>query len=132
MSISMDNISTLLNTTASQASNSSNGLEKTLNSDLSGATDDELMDVCKEFEAYFLEQVYKEMKKTIPENEDQDASMSQMTDYFEDEMIQKLASQSVEQSGGSNSLAQQLYEQMKRNYNMEYNLEKTIKGAVII
>lgn len=49
----MDNISTLLNTTASQASNSSNGLEKTLNSDLSGATDDELMDVCKEFEAYF-------------------------------------------------------------------------------
>lgn len=34
-------------------------------------------------------------------------------------MIQKLASQSVEQSGGSNSLAQQLYEQMKRNYNME-------------
>ena len=110
MSISMDNISTLLNTTASQASNSSNGLEKTLNSDLSGATDDELMDVCKEFEAYFLEQVYKEMKKTIPENEDQDASMSQMTDYFEDEMIQKLASQSVEQSGGSNSLAQQLYE----------------------
>ena len=80
MSISMDNISTLLNTTASQASNSSNGLEKTLNSDLSGATDDELMDVCKEFEAYFLEQVYKEMKKTIPENEDQDASMSQMTD----------------------------------------------------
>ena len=65
MSISMDNISTLLNTTASQASNSSNGLEKTLNSDLSGATDDELMDVCKEFEAYFLEQVYKEMKKTI-------------------------------------------------------------------
>ena len=84
-----------------------------------GAADDELMDVCKEFEAYFLEQVYKEMKKTIPENEDQDASMSQMTDYFEDEMIQKLASQSVEQSGGSNSLAQQLYEQMKRNYNME-------------
>ena len=98
MSISMDNIPALLNTTSSQASDSSNGLEKTLNSDLSGATDDELMDVC---------------------NEDQDASMSQMTDYFEDEMIQKLASQSVEQSGGSNSLAQQLYEQMKRNYNME-------------
>mgnify|MGYP003226829109 CR=1 FL=1 len=91
MSISMDNISTLLNTTASQASNSSNGLEKTLNSDLSGATDDELMDVCKEFEAYFLEQVYKEMKKTIPENEDQDASMSQMTDYFEDEMIRQMS-----------------------------------------
>ena len=59
------------------------------------------------------------LNTTIPENEDQDASMSQMTDYFEDEMIQKLASQSVEQSGGSNSLAQQLYEQMKRNYNME-------------
>ena len=28
------------------------------------ATDDELMDVCKQFESYLLEQVYKNMEKT--------------------------------------------------------------------
>ena len=29
--------------------------------DMSQATDEELMDACKEFEAYFMEQVMKEM-----------------------------------------------------------------------
>ena len=33
--------------------------------DMSQATDEELMDACKEFEAYFMEQVMKEMIKTI-------------------------------------------------------------------
>ena len=112
----------MLKTDSSQTASK---LQQTSKKDYSKATDDELMSACKEFEAYFLEQVYKEMKKTIPENEDQDASMSQMTDYFEDEMIQKLASQSVEQSGGSNSLAQQLYEQMKRNYNIQDTDDKS-------
>ena len=32
--------------------------------DMSQATDEELMDACKEFEAYFMEQVMKEMIKT--------------------------------------------------------------------
>lgn len=119
MSLSVDNIATMLNSAATQASNSSAaGLENTLKGDLSQATDDELMSVCKEFEAYFMEQVFKEMKKTIPENENRDVANSQLMDYYMDEMIQKVASQSVEQNSGSNSLAQQLYEQMKRNYSI--------------
>ena len=32
-------------------------------------TDAELMDACKQFEAYFIEQMYKGMMKTIPTNE---------------------------------------------------------------
>ena len=81
------------------------------------ATDDELMDACKQFESYFLEQMFKEMMKTIPESEDTSSSNSQLMDYYKDEMVQQIASDSTEQN--SLGLAQMLYEQMKRNYNLE-------------
>ena len=116
MAISLDNISSVINNTTTQASSSTNALEGTLDKDMSNASDEELMDVCKEFEAYFMEQVFKEMEKTVPESESQDSSMSQLTDYFKESMIQQVSEQSVEQGG--NGLAQQLYEQMKRNYDL--------------
>lgn len=115
MGFSIDDVSSVWNNTASQAADSSaDALEGKLDKDMQNATDEELMSVCKEFEAYFMEQVYKEMQKTIPKEEDDSSSMSQLTDYFKDEAIKKVSAQSVEQ--GSNGLAQQLYEQMKRNY----------------
>ena len=85
--------------------------------DMSQATDEELMDACKQFEAYFLEQVFKEMMKTIPESDETSSSNSQLMDYYKDEMVQQIASDSTEQN--SLGLAQMLYEQMKRNYNLE-------------
>lgn len=57
------------------------------------------------------------MMKTIPENEDTSSSNSQLMDYYKDEMVQQIASDSTEQN--SLGLAQMLYEQMKRNYNLE-------------
>ena len=42
--------------------------------------------------------------------------MSQMKDYFKDEMIQMLAEDVCEQQ--NLGLAQQMYEQMKRNYSI--------------
>ena len=45
------------NQTASKLQNQLNG------SDYTKATDDELMDACKQFEAYFLEQMFKEMMR---------------------------------------------------------------------
>ena len=83
---------------------------------MSKASDAELMEVCKEFEAYFVEQVMKEVEKTIPKSEEEDASMSQLTDYFKEEMIQTLAGDICEQQ--NLGLAQQMYEQMKRNYSI--------------
>ena len=118
MSISLDNISSVVNnTTTTAADSTSSALKNKLGTDLSTATDDELMDVCKEFESYFVEQIYKEMEKTIPKSDDSDSSMSQLTDYFKDSMFQKLAAETTEQSGGT--LAKTLYEQMKRNYNLD-------------
>lgn len=92
----------------------SSNLSKT---DYSNASDEELMQVCKEFEAYFVEQVYKEMWKTVPESESSSASTSTMVDYFKDEMIKDLSEETTDQN--SIGLAQTLYEQMKRNYNLD-------------
>lgn len=103
-------------TTTSASDVSTNQLSDTLSGDLSNASEEELMDVCKDFEAYFVEQVMKEMKKMIPEHEDEDASMGQLRDYFEDEMIQQYADKAVESMDFG--IAQTLYEQMKRNYGL--------------
>lgn len=103
---------------ASASSQSAAKLENKLDTDYSTATDDELMEACKEFEAYFLEQMFKEMMKTIPKNDDEESgSASTMMDYCQEQMIQSLASDSTENN--SLGLAQMLYEQMKRNYGLD-------------
>ena len=91
------------NQTASKLQNQLNG------SDYTKATDDELMDACKEFEAYFMEQVMKEMIKTT-KLDGEDESSNTMVDYFKDTAIADLAKESTEQN--SLGLAQMLYEQM--------------------
>ena len=84
--------------------------------DYSKATDEELMEVCKRFESYFLEQVMKEMWKTVDTETSDSASMNTLTSYFKDELISKTAEEATETN--SNGLAQMLFEQMKRNYNL--------------
>lgn len=91
-------------------------IKNTVSGDYSKASDDELMDACKQFESYFLEQVFKEMQKTIPKNSESDTSTSNLVDYFKDSTIQELASESTDRN--SLGLAQMLYEQMKRNYDL--------------
>ena len=76
----------------SDTSSSTSELEKTLGSgELSNASDDELMQVCKDFESYFIEQMFKSMEKMIPKDEDEDesSSMSSLTDYYKEEMMSK-------------------------------------------
>lgn len=90
-------------------------LETAIKGDASSMQDKELMDACKQFEAYFLEQVFKEMQKTVHRNDD--ASQNSLMEYFEDQYVQKIAEESTETN--SLGLAQMLYEQMKRNYGME-------------
>lgn len=103
-----------------QASNaSSSALENSLSKVGAQTTEEELMEACKEFEAYFIEQMYKGMEKTIMKAEDDsaDSTASQYLDYFRDMQTQEYAKATTEQTGGI-GLAQQLYEQMKRNYGL--------------
>ncbi len=75
--------------------------------------DRKLMDACKQFEAYFFEQVFKEMKKSVNLTQSEDNATKQMLDYYEDNLTGEYAKMAADQQ--ENGLAQMLYEQMKRN-----------------
>ncbi len=91
-------------------------MKQAVSKDYSQATEDELLDVCKQFEAYFLEQIFKQMEKTVIKDEGSSASTSALVDYFKESAIAELAETSTETQGLG--IAQMLYEQMKRNYNL--------------
>lgn len=98
---------------------STDALEKKLNS-VSGteAEDKELLEACQEFEAYLWEQIMKGMEKTIKifdDDDDEEGYAGNMVNTFKDTMYQEIAKQVVAEGTGPNSLAQMLYEQMKRN-----------------
>lgn len=92
------------NASASALSNTLNRVDKT-------STDEELMDACKEFEAYFLEQIYKGMEKTIMKADEEE---NDYLSVFKDTQIQEYAKAATEQGDGI-GLAKQLFESMKRN-----------------
>lgn len=94
--------------------NQTKDMEQTLDSDVSGKSEEELMEVCKEFETYFVEQMFKAMKSMVPENED---SKNEYTDMFGDMLVQEYAENATKQQDFG--IAQTLYEQMKRNYGLE-------------
>ena len=113
----ISNISGYVDAVRSNAMNSdaAKKLQDRLNSvSTADAEDEKMKEVCKEFEAYFIEQIYKEMWNTVPKEEKQDAALGQLTDYFRDMYTQELAKQTAEQE--SLGIAQQLYEAMKRSY----------------
>lgn len=96
---------------------STTAFQNTLSNIKENATEDELMQACKEFEAYFIEQMYKGMEKTIMKAEEDSSAgaVSQYKEVFGDMQIQEFAKQAANQGNGI-GLANQLYEQMKRNY----------------
>lgn len=74
------------------------------------ATEEEMLEVCKEFEAYLVEKVFDQMKDALTDSEEEEGDY---LTYFGDMMYQEYAKQIAE--NGELGLAQQLYESMKRN-----------------
>ena len=93
-------------------------LQKKLENTAAKSTDDELWQACKGFEAYFMEQIYKEMQKSVDalKPDDQDKSTSTLVDYFKNQTLQEICADSVDTQ--SNGFAQMLYENLKRNYDI--------------
>lgn len=89
-------------------------LENSLSGEMTGKTEEELMKVCKEFETYFVEQMFKSLQKMVPKDENSD---NQYMDMFGDMLVQEYAKSATEQQDFG--LAQSLFEQMKRNYGLE-------------
>ena len=111
----LSSLSNYYSSMSNQLSPTANGISNLSEAEVQAKTDEELMEVCKEFEAYFLEQVFKEMEKTTTIfGEEDKGSSSQLVDYFKDSTIAEIAGESTDQN--SLGLAQMLYEQMKRNY----------------
>ena len=63
-----------------------------------------------------LEQMIKQMKETFTDDEEESSVASQYTDTFMDYAIEDVADMLLEEVGGN--MTQQLFEQMKRNYNI--------------
>lgn len=88
---------------------------ETLNSN--SASDEELMEACKGFESYLVEQVFKGMEKTIIKDEEKENDyMAQFGDKLYEEYAKSVTDK---QSLG---LAQMLYESMKRNQEIKVEL----------
>ena len=123
MSMDVSGITSMLNQTgATNATNSANSakadsLKNSVNGLSSNSTDEELMEVLKDFESYFMEQIIKQMKETFTDEDEESSMASQYTDTFMDYAIEEVADQLVDDIGGN--MTQQLFEQMKRNYNIE-------------
>ncbi len=108
LSIGTNSINSISSNYLSRASKTSE-IEATLKNS-ENATDEELMEACKSFESYLLEQVFKGMEKTIIKDEEEE------NDYlaqFGDKLYEEYAKDASE--NGSIGIAQLLYESMKRN-----------------
>lgn len=84
--------------------------------DLSKASDDELMDACKQFEEYFVEQIFKTALKSttyLSGEESTSTYMNTMKDYQRDQYAKEIATSASET--GQIGLAKELYEQMKKS-----------------
>jgi flagellar protein FlgJ len=87
-----------------------------------GSADDEkMMNACKEFEAYLLEMVMKEVTKSTNlfglDSDSSTGAMSLIADNAKDTMIQTAASKLTE--GGELGIAQKLYDAMKQQASMK-------------
>lgn len=77
--------------------------------DINDDTEDkELLDACKDFEQYFVEQVMKEFTKSLEEFND-----NTYMQYFGDTLITEYAEKITDNAGLG--IAQMLYESMKRS-----------------
>ena len=104
---------------------STSALQDKIKNTSSKSSDDELWAACKSFESYFLEQVFKEMQKSVDaiKPEQSDNSTSTLVDFFKDQTLQDICDTSVETQ--SNGFAQMLYENLRRTYDIP---EGTLEG----
>ena len=102
--------------TNAESTQRTDSLKNSVSNLSSTSTEEELKEVLKDFESYFIEQMIKEMKETFTHEEEESGSMSQYSDMFMDTAIEEIADIMLEEVG--DGITQQLFEQMKRNYNI--------------
>lgn len=93
-------------------------LQQSLQATDKTSSEDELLDACKEFETYFVEQVMKSMEAftKVPGAEDEETSSKSSSYYetFKSTLTEEMAGTLTDNADFG--IANVLYEQMKRNY----------------
>ena len=127
MGLSMDGVSSYLNSQAVNGRNAeaANKVSNSISSVNANSSDEELTEAVESFESYMLEQVIKQVKKSV-KSEDENSSTSQMTEFYMDSTIQNLASTMVKEYGGN--FTKDLVAQMKRNYGIA-NEQSVMQGV---
>ena len=134
MSMDVSGITSMLSQTgATNATNNAStaktdSLKNSVNGLSSNSSDEELMEVLKDFESYFIEQMIKQMKETFTDDDEESSMASQYTDTFMDYAIEDIADMLLDEVGGN--MTQQLFEQMKRNYNIPTVEAETVQKTV--
>lgn len=124
MSISInDSMYNYLTQTAQNANNSASAgaVNNKIGNINENSSEEEMKQAIKDFESYFVEQILKNVRESL--KDDDDSSNAQLTDFFMEQVGQKIADQMVDQTG--ERLTQTLYEQMCRNYNIPQAEETT-------
>ncbi len=101
------------------ANNQSTAAAESINKSISGisaeSSEEEITAAVKDFEAYLMEQVIKEVKDTfVDEDESDDNSISMYKDYFMDSAISEIAAQLVDEIG--ENVTDDFVQQIMRNY----------------
>lgn len=93
-----------------QSENELNEFSSVLDDAIASKDDEKLMDSCKQFEAYFVQQMYKAMQSTV----DKSNSLfqeSQATKIFNDFLVEEQSKAITD--GGGIGIADMMYDSMK-------------------
>lgn len=80
----------------------------------SAESDEQMLDACKQFEAYLIQQMFKSMEESAKVFSDEEDDSTDYVNMFEDNYLATIAEQMVN-SGQGMGIAEQLYESMKYN-----------------
>ena len=81
----------------------------------------------KDFEVYMMEKVIKQVKESMTMEEEEDNSMSMYKDLYLDSAITEIASQLVDDLGGS--VTDDFVEQIMRNYGITGTTNPEVENA---
>ena len=89
--------------------------ERLTNNVQQAETDEEMLDACKQFEAYMVQQMFKTMEESAKVfSDDEEDDSSDYVNMFQDNYLSTIAEQMVN-SGQGLGIAEQLYESMQNN-----------------
>lgn len=108
-------INNMVDMAASQGSSvNTNNLKSKIDAATKGKDDEALKKACKEFETYFIDQMMKEMRKTLSETEEDSLIPKSKGEDMFTEMKDSEYSKKATEEGGI-GLAKLMYEQLKRS-----------------